>query len=210
MVFKPKKFKQKIGTKAEAGAGSEIKHFTNGHKSFTAAEAKGMTEQQTRENVTLAVFEKLKSTYIRPRNPLCGEQTPRDGNRMGESRVEGFLLFPPEHDEVKPGTPPEYSMWSKRNRPKEATLKVGQLEDAVAKLAVESSPVAPKTSPPMVRELKRIGAMRLMQNTMGGELDFLYSKLEGRQTKISSHLMHNTRQTESERDAARRALVGQR
>lgn len=208
MPFVAKKYKVKIGTKADAGDSKEVKRFTNGHKSFTSAEARAMVEQQTREVVTAKVFEDFKSTILRPRNPLCGEQTPRDGGEMGQSRVEGFLLLPP--DRPKPVTPPDYKVWSKRNRPKEASLKVGQLEETDVRTLLELSPAAPRISPSGLREIKRIEAMRLLQDTMGSELSFLYSKLDGRQTKISSHLIRNSLDTLSERDEARLALLGKK
>ena len=202
----PKKWKVKIGTKANAGDVKEHKRFTNGHKCFTSAEARGMVEQQTRENITASVYESKKSSLVRPRNPLTGEQTPRDGMIMGQPKVDGFLLFPP--DRPRPITPPEFSCWSKRNRPKQAALKIGQAREEDIRMVEEMSPTAPNIPPATLRELKRINAMRVLQDTMVGELDFLYSKLNGRQTKISSNLIRNTLDTQAERDEARRALVG--
>jgi len=206
MPIPPKKWKVKIGTKADASDVKSEKRFLNGHKSFTSAEARAMVEQQTRENSTLANFERLKSTYIRPRNPLCGEETPRDGSQMGTAKVDGFLLFP--EDEAKPLTPPLHTMWAKRNRPKKASLKVGAFEEEEYQSLAELSPVAPNTSPPLQRELNRITAMRVMQSNISAELDFLYSKVGGRQAKIGTHLLGNMRATMSERDEARMALNG--
>ena len=198
--------KGKIGTRADAGVKVEAKRFTNGHKTFTAAEAKSMTEQQTRERITLEVFEDNKSKYLRPRNPLAGEETPRSGEMMGQRKVDGFLLMP--SDRVRPQTPPQHTMWAKRNRPKEATLKVGQIEEEEARTLVELSPHVPGSSPSAVREMKRVEAMRVLQDTMTAELDFLASKLNGRQQKISSSLISNMRTTLSEREDTRSALMG--
>ena len=50
-----KKWKQKIGTKTNAGDVTVEKRFTNGHKSFTSSEARALVEQQTRENKVRAV-----------------------------------------------------------------------------------------------------------------------------------------------------------
>ena len=191
MPVAPKKWKVKIGTKAEAGGVKEAKTFTNGHKSFTAAEARAMVEQQTRENKTAANFEVAKATLIRPRNPLTGEETPRPGGEMGAGmrRVEGVPLIPA--NQPKPSTPPATNMWSRRNRPKDVSLKVGALEEEDARIQHELSPLPPHTSPSTVRELKRIEAMRVLQDTMGGELAFLTSKLAGRTEKISNSLIRN-------------------
>jgi len=74
------------------------KQYTNGHKFFLASEAKAMTEllnteQHCRENFTI-----LKSSMVRPRNPLNGDHTPRDAK--GE-----IVLNPNAHGKVKGGIP---------------------------------------------------------------------------------------------------------
>ena len=92
--------KVKIGEKVVAGdqKTNERKIFTNGHKSWTAPEAKRLLEQQKRERVTLQNFEINKDTYIRPRNPITGDETPRvTTNIRGEvTQKTGVLLFPPK------------------------------------------------------------------------------------------------------------------
>ena len=97
--------KVKIGEKVVAGdqKSNERKVFTNGHKSWTAPEAKRLLEQQKRERVTLSNFEKSKETYIRPRNPITGDATPRvTTNIHGEVlQRTGVLLFP-ARDPPKP------------------------------------------------------------------------------------------------------------
>jgi len=208
MPVVPKKWKVKIGTKAEAGEVKDEKRFMNGHKSFTSAEARALNEQQQREKVTLDLFDSKWRHNIRPRNPLCGEETPRDGNKLGTHKVDGFLLFP--EYEAKPQTPPQHTMWSKRNRPKKAALKVGQLEDEEVEKYKEMVPLAPKTSPTMERELKRINAMRVIQHSVMGELEFLKSKLGDRQSKISSNLLLNMKATLNERDLTKETLQGLR
>lgn len=191
MPVAPKKWKTKIGTKAEAGDVKEVKHFTNGHKSFTTSEARAMMEQQTRENKTAANFEASKATLVRPRNPLTGEETPRAGGEMGAGmrRVEGVPLIPA--NQARPTTPPASNMWSRRNRPKDVSLKVGAFEEEDARKLHDLFPLPPRTSPETARELKRIEAMRVLQETMGGELAFLTSKLAGRTDKISNSLVKN-------------------
>ena len=69
--------KLKIGQKATIGENRAQKRFTNGHKSFTAAEAKALTETQLREKSTAEVFNNNKYNMCRERNPLTGEDTPR-------------------------------------------------------------------------------------------------------------------------------------
>lgn len=92
--------KVKIGEKVVAGdqKSNERKIFTNGHKSWTAPEAKRLLEQQKRERVTLQNFEERKDSYIRPRNPITGDATPRvTTNIHGEvTQKTGVLLFPPK------------------------------------------------------------------------------------------------------------------
>ena len=48
------------------------KRFTNGHKVFTAMEAKQMNEQQRRERETQLQFEENFHKLHRDRNPLSG------------------------------------------------------------------------------------------------------------------------------------------
>ena len=54
------------------------KRFTNGHKQFTSAECAGMIEQQARENITAAIFQREKMILVKPRNPINGELTSRE------------------------------------------------------------------------------------------------------------------------------------
>jgi hypothetical protein len=58
------------------------KVYSNGHKTFGAMEALGFQQQLKREITTQEYFVRNKEIMIRPRNPLTGEPTPRDG--LGE------------------------------------------------------------------------------------------------------------------------------
>lgn len=82
--------KLKIGESATAGHNNDkgMKRFTNGHKSFTAQEAKCLLETQARENKTMARFDANKYSMTRSRNPLTGEPTPRP-----EDGLFGFPLM---------------------------------------------------------------------------------------------------------------------
>lgn len=90
-----------IGEKATIGEKREQKRFTNGHKSFTAAEAKAITETQVRERITSEVFNKTKYIICRERNPLTGESTPRlfSGIPILNSHETGEI-YVPVHKEV--------------------------------------------------------------------------------------------------------------
>ena len=120
MPFQQKKFKKKIGTKTDVNEVKIVKRFTNGHKCFTSSEAKRMVEQQSRERVTSDIFNQRVMELSRPRNPLNGEETPREGNVYKERKILGFPLIPPDRPLAK-------SLPS----PKAVTLKVGQYESDI-------------------------------------------------------------------------------
>lgn len=71
--------KVKIGEKVVAGEKQNVekKVFTNGHKFFTSAEAKALLETQSREKRTLDRFEANRFSFMKPRNPITGDITPR-------------------------------------------------------------------------------------------------------------------------------------
>lgn len=81
--------------------------WTNGHKSFTSSESRALNELLNRERSTQERFVLLKEVMKKPRNPLNGEQTPRDErgeavinpNAHGKA-VGGNSLFNPNHGEV--------------------------------------------------------------------------------------------------------------
>lgn len=83
--------------------------WTNGHKSFTSAESRALNELLNREKSTQERFVLMKDVMKKPRNPLNGEETPRDErgevvlnpNAHGKA-VSGNSLFNPAHKEVDP------------------------------------------------------------------------------------------------------------
>lgn len=81
---------EKIGSKKVRGetAVVTVKTFNNGHKSFTAMEALALTQTVNAEVKKSHYFEENKHKMVRPRNPLTGEITPRDGN--GEPLIREF------------------------------------------------------------------------------------------------------------------------
>ncbi len=175
MVFKKKVYKQKIGTKTEADAVEEKKVFTNGHKCFTAAEAAAMNEQQRRERITADVFEKSFSVLTRPRNPMIGEQTPREGNLYKEVRVETYPLIMPNRPDAK--FPKE---------PKPVTLKPGVPEPKTGPLA-EADIAAHEEH----KQMYKIDSLRMLQDNVAGELMYLKTKLANSSRKVNSSLVTN-------------------
>ena len=59
-----------------------MKRFHNGHKTFSSAEATAIYELQTHEKHRRENFEKNKDKLVAFRNPLTGEETPREGQEM--------------------------------------------------------------------------------------------------------------------------------
>lgn len=62
----------KIGQKINEGEDLREKRFTNGHKSFTAAEAKALTEGYRAEANAKDRFDNTMHTILRPRDPIIG------------------------------------------------------------------------------------------------------------------------------------------
>jgi hypothetical protein len=177
--FKPKKFKQKIGTKTSAGDEKVMKRFTNGHKTFTTLEARAMNEQQARERITSEVFDRTMMDLHRPRNPLAGEQTPRSGEMYGERKVEAFKLIPPDRGPPKP-----------RRGPKEVTLKPGQFEGQFAKPADDDEDQLVRVQP-YDDEMRKIDSISNLRDKVKAELIFMTNKLGKRQNDVNTSLIAN-------------------
>jgi len=175
MVFKKKVFKQKIGTKTNAGDTEDVKRFTNGHKCFTSAEAKAMNEQQHRERVTELMFEQKKDNLVRPRNPMTGEQTPRTGANYNEVRVDPYPLIQKNRPTAKYPNPQ-----------KAVTLKPGMLEPKEGP-RLEEDVVAHETH----KQMHRIDSIRTLQDNVEGELLFLRKKMQDRRQKVNQSLVTN-------------------
>jgi hypothetical protein len=93
--------KVKIGEKVTIGEDkkAEQKRFTNGHKCFTAPEAKALLETQSRETAASKNFQRGKYDIIRERNPITGDATPRmvtnaKGDVIGKVGVPLFTYEP--------------------------------------------------------------------------------------------------------------------
>ena len=177
--FKPKKFKQKIGTKTSAGEEVVQKRFTNGHKVFTAAEAKRMNEQQHRERVTQLEFEANFHNLHRARNPLSGEETPRSGEYYKERKVPKYPL-------VEPNRPPP----KERPLPKEVTLKPGNFEGQFDIPSNDDEDHYIRVQP-YDKELHKIDAMTALKDKVSAELKFLQNKIGRRQNSINASLVKN-------------------
>ena len=174
-----KKFKQKIGTKTSAGEEVVQKRFTNGHKVFTSMEAKRMNEQQSRERVTQAEFEKNFHNLHRPRNPLSGEETPRSGEVYKEKKVLPYPL-------VEPNRPPPKQL----PQPKEVTLKPGQYEGMFAIPQTDDEDHLTRVQP-YDKELSKIDSMACLKDKVTAELRFLESKTARRRADINASLVGN-------------------
>lgn len=143
--------KIKIGAKVTAGENkkAERKVFNNGHKVFTASEAKVLTELQTQERRTVNNFELNKANLVRPRNPITGESTPRmiyDENGIG--RQGGEPLF--------------------------TSAQLQQQEKAA--LLVSSPPKVENELKRSDLRAARISSIQSMQDNINGELAYLRDK----------------------------------
>jgi hypothetical protein len=99
-------FKKAIGAKTDAVVEeTERKIYRDGHKFFTAPEAKAIYETVTKENTLRENYYKSKIYLKRDRNPLNGEYTPRHEQEsniseiMSEERQEWFCPEVPKADE---------------------------------------------------------------------------------------------------------------
>jgi hypothetical protein len=175
MVFEKKVFKQKIGTKTDANAVDAHKIFSNGHKCFTSAQAAAMNEQQARERKTAEVFEANQDMLYRPRNPLTGEQTPRDGTVYKEVRVDKYPLIQLNRPEFKPP-----------REPKQTTLKPGVSEPKNGPLD-ELELAAHEEQ----KQMHRVDSIRQLQDNVSGELLFLQKRLAQSLGKVNTSLVTN-------------------
>ena len=176
MVFKKKVFKQKIGQKTNSDDQVVVKRFTNGHKCFTSAEAAGMNEQQARERVTVAEFEKNIDKLHRPRNPLAGEATPREGNVYKEVRVEPYPLIPSNR--------PAAQYPKERILP---TLKVGMGEPR------NGGSITPEEMQELheTKRMQKVDALRALQDKVDAELLYMTRKMLDRKQKVNTSLVTN-------------------
>ena len=77
------------------------KKYNNGHKFFNSTETQAYNDILKKEEYISKKFDTIKSKLILPRNPLCGDLTPRDEkgdyvinpNAHGKA-VGGTLIFP--------------------------------------------------------------------------------------------------------------------
>lgn len=69
---------------------SPTKRFNNGHVCFVAAQQKAFQELLKKEFEKRDRFERLKTQFKMPRNPLVGEPTPREGE--GQPLINDYWL----------------------------------------------------------------------------------------------------------------------
>lgn len=80
------------------------KRFTNGHKCFTSSQVKAVNELQAHEDNYRETFRREKDIFMRARDPMVGDETPRDAHGqpiMNASKLKANvvannaeLLFP--------------------------------------------------------------------------------------------------------------------
>lgn len=58
------------------------KRFTNGHKCFTSSQVKAVNELQAHEENYRATFARDKQIFMRARDPMVGDETPRDAHNQ--------------------------------------------------------------------------------------------------------------------------------
>lgn len=174
--------KVKIGEKVVAGDGGngERKVFTNGHKTFDSFAARVLTETQLRERRTLETFELNKGTFMRPRNPIVGEPTPRAKvDAKGEVLERtGELLFPPRNREA----PESISPLSSRPTTTGSSRYNSRTSRSI-NFDVDSQP----DGNPLKRtdeKAERISSLQNMQDNLGGELEYLKAKLLEKQQRL--------------------------
>lgn len=151
----------KIGQKATLGEIRQSKRFTNGHKSFTAAEAKALTETQLRERTTAEMFNKSKYNMIRERNPLTGEDAPRS------PEIPGIPILN-AHD-----TGEIYIPFYKEVTGKVNFLDTQELRDEEKRVN------------------NRVNSLRAKQDDMNGELLFLQQKIKEKERTVYLNLLKN-------------------
>lgn len=110
MTSKTARKQLKIGQKLSAGDDVHNKRFTNGHKAFTAAEARAITECQQAERRTMENFAMNMHSMYRNRDPLIGEATPRWDAPGRELIQPGVPQYPPKEQLLVTGKigVPEY------------------------------------------------------------------------------------------------------
>lgn len=126
-----------------------------------------MEETQSRERRTLENFEKSKSTYIRPRNPLTGDLTPRkEYDLQGTlTRDIGVPLFPPNRP---PASATLQTTKLKALNP--SKYRVGGYEEGL----YEGDGIPPVQRGSLPTE--RISSLQNMQDHMTGEIEYLTHK----------------------------------
>ena len=125
----------KIGQKLSAGDDIHNKRFTNGHKAFTAAEARAITECQRAERRTMENFAANMHTMYRSRDPLIGEATPRWDAPGRELIQPGLPQYTPKEPLIVTGKigVPEYGRDGiPQHAPDTKTKSLRYLQDNIA------------------------------------------------------------------------------
>lgn len=153
----------RIGEKISAGDDIHLKRFKNGHKCFTASEAKAVIECQKAERRTAENFQNNMMIMTRSRDPTTGEATPRD-DAPGRPIIEPHWL----------------SMEFKQPKTVSITGKIGV-------------PPYRDGERPQHEPLKNMQSLRYLQDNITGELDFLQRKLANSGTKLQQSINRNRR-----------------
>lgn len=178
--------KVKIGEKVVAGdsSGNERRDFTDGHKSFDSFAARVLTETQMRERRTLETFERNKTSFIKARNPITGEQTPRvKVNSKGEVTEHcGEPLFPVRSTNEQIGTSSPLSA-----RP--YTSSGPRAGSSRSSRSINFDIDETQQVNPLKRtdeKAERITSLQNMQDNISGELEYLKLKLMEKEKRLNS------------------------
>lgn len=134
MTGKTARKQLKIGQKLSAGDDIHNKRFTNGHKAFTAAEARAITECQRAERRTMENFAANMHSMYRSRDPLIGESTPRWDAPGRELLQPGLPQYVPKEALLVTGKigVPEYRDGIPQHAPNTKIKSLRRLQDNIA------------------------------------------------------------------------------
>lgn len=189
--------KVKIGEKVVAGEIKlhEKKKISEGHKSFTSLEARILAEQLAREQKTLHDFESHKETFLKPRNPITGDITPRIVlDNSGDVKYHtGEFLFPKRLPDKAPESEEKaneyYGLPSYRavSTPTSQVNKVLPPMDSTRQKTGSPSPYKKSN-----KTDECISALQNRQDHISGEIEYLKVKLREKQQAIADFESHRS------------------
>lgn len=168
--------KLKIGEKLTEGVAVVEKRFTNGHKSFTAAEARAITEGYKSEVQKKERFDAIHMEMYKDRDPIIdGEGAPRQLVMNNNNFANANLTMIEE--QMHKGYP--LGMSPMLRSPKEVTGKIGVPD-------YKAGQELPQHCPNL-----RISSLRTLQDNISGELEYLKMKEMEKRSKLSETMIRN-------------------